>query len=263
VRISIITPVLNKAAYVERCFDSVAEQSCADVEHIVVDGGSDDGTVNLIEKYACRREGVTWISKPDQGQSDAMNRGIRMARGDVIGFLNADDYYESDVLTTVSDLFQELRPPAILFGNCIAWNESGEIRFVNKPEVLDLVEWLLPEGDRFIPVNPVQYFYTSDLHPLIGNFDENEHYVMDMDFLFRAVQVANCRYIDRLFGHFRLIPGTKTLADIQAATADARFLCLKRKYVKSLPFRTRLVYEMKRIARRVGSHRSDRPSGSS
>jgi len=249
-RISIITPVLNKARYIERCFESVARQSYSDLEHVIIDGGSDDGTVKLIEKYASSRANVTWISEPDRGQSHAMNRGMRLARGDIIGFLNADDYYEPDILTTVSDLLRQMEAPAILFGNCIIWNDSGEIWGVNKPKVMDIVEWLLPDGDGFIPVNPVQYFYTSDLHSLVGCFDEDEHYVMDMDFLFRAVQVANCHYIDRLFGNFMLIRGTKTLSDIQASTADARSLRLRRRYINSLPFRMRLMYEIKRIARR-------------
>jgi glycosyltransferase involved in cell wall biosynthesis len=254
-RISIITPVLNKAPYIERCFQSVAGQSYTDFEHIVIDGGSDDGTVELIERYASRCGNVKWMSKPDRGQSQAMNRGLALARGDVIGFINADDYYEADVLRMTSDALEAMRPPCMLFGNCVAWKESGEVWFVNKPEVLDLVEWLLPGGDKFIPVNPVQYFYTADVHSLVGGFDEDEHYVMDMDFLFRAIQVASSRYIDRLFGNFRLVPGTKTLADIEASTADARFLRLKRRYVSSLPFSRRLAYEAKRISHqiRIGS----------
>jgi hypothetical protein len=175
-----------------------------------------------------------------------------LARGDIIGFLNADDYYEPDILTIVVDLLGQMKAPAILFGNCNIWNDSGEKWGVNKPGVLDLVEWLLPGGDGFIPVNPVQYFYTSDLHSSIGYFAEDEHYVMDMDFLFRAVQVANCQYIDRVFGNFMLIRGTKTLSDIEASTAPARFSKLKRKYIHTLPLRMRLIYEMKKVARSTG-----------
>ena len=250
-RISVITPVLNKAAYIERCFLSMDQQSYDNFEHIIIDGGSQDGTVELIKQYASKRPNVTWISKQDRGQSHAMNRGLRLARGQIIGFLNADDYYEPEILTTVSSAFQDLREPSILFGNCVIWNDMSEIWGVHEPKLIDIVEWLLPDGDKLIPVNPVQYFYSADVHSLIGYFDEDDHYVMDIDFLFRAIRVANHRCVNRVFGNFRLISGTKTLSDIQASTADARFLRLRRKYVGKLPPRMRLTYESKRIARRL------------
>src|SRR5262245_22515083 len=195
-RISVITPVLNKVEFIERCFESVAWQSYKYFEHIIIDGGSHDGTVKLIEKYASGRPNVTWISKPDCGQSQAMNRGLQLARGNIIGFLNADDYYESDIFADVSHLLKSMETPSMLFGNCNILDDVSATCGVSKPSVLDIVEWLLPQGDEFIPVNPVQYFYTSDIHSLIGYFDESDHYTMDMDFLFRAIPVANCCYVD-------------------------------------------------------------------
>src|SRR5260370_35818875 len=112
-RISIITPVLNKARYIERCFESVARQSYSDLEHVIIDGGSDDGTVKLIEKYESSRANVTCISEPDRGHSHAMNRGMRLGRGDIMGFLHADDYEAPDSCTMVSVLLIQLETPAI------------------------------------------------------------------------------------------------------------------------------------------------------
>src|SRR6266404_322755 len=114
-RISVITPVLNKAAYIERCFQSMDQQSYNSFEHIIIDGGSQDGTVELINNYASKRPNVIWISKQDRGQSHAMNRGLRLAQGDIIGFLNADDYYEPEILMTVSGAFRDMGGPSILF----------------------------------------------------------------------------------------------------------------------------------------------------
>jgi glycosyltransferase involved in cell wall biosynthesis len=250
-RISVITPVLNKATYIEKCFLSMVQQSYNNFEHIIIDGGSQDGTVELIKHYASRRSNVTWISKQDRGQSHAMNRGLRLAQGNIIGFLNADDYYEPEILTSVSSEFRDMREPSILFGNCVIWNDMSEIWAVHEPKLIDIIEWLLPDGESLIPVNPVQYFYTADVHSLIGDFDEDEHYVMDTDFLFRAIQVANHRCVNRVFGNFRLISGTKTLSDIQASTAEARFMRVRRKYIRNLPLRMRLAYESKRIARQL------------
>jgi len=252
-RISVITPVLNKAAYIERCFLSVDQQSYDNFEHIIIDGGSQDGTLELIKQYASKRPNVTWISKQDRGQSHAMNRGLRLARGDIIGVLNADDYYEPEIFGTVSSAFQGMSRPSMVFGNCIIWNDASEIWGVHEPKLIDIVEWLLPSGDGLIPVNPVQYFYSADLHALIGNYDEGEymHYIMDAEFLFRAIQVTNHRYINRVFGNFRLISGTKTLSDMQESIADSRFLRLKQKYISRLPLRMRLRYESKRFAGRL------------
>jgi glycosyltransferase involved in cell wall biosynthesis len=255
-RISVITPVLNKAAYIERCFLSMDQQSYANFEHIIIDGGSQDGTVELIKQYASKRTNVSWISRQDRGQSHAMNCGLRLAQGDIIGFLNADDYYEPEILMTVDSAFRDMGKPSILFGKCVIWDDMSQIWGIHEPKLIDVVEWLLPDGERLIPVNPVQYFYSSEIHSLIGYFDEDEHYVMDLDFLFRAIQVANNRCVNRVFGNFRLISGTKTLSDIQASTAEARFLRLRRKYIGNLSLRTRLAYESKRIARQLFSNRS-------
>ena len=77
------------------------EQNCGDVEHIIIDGGSQDGTVTIIKQYAEKYPHIRWISEADQGQSDAMNKGLDMAKGNIISFLNVDDYYEPLVLNKI------------------------------------------------------------------------------------------------------------------------------------------------------------------
>ena len=106
-KISIITVVLNNKAHIENCICSVLNQGCANVEYIVIDGGSQDGTVDSIRKYD--RYLSAWISEPDRGIYDAMNKGISMATGDIIGLLNADDYYASNtVLADVASVFRDM-----------------------------------------------------------------------------------------------------------------------------------------------------------
>ena len=84
--ISVITPSYNGERFIENCIKNVIEQKCPEVEHVIVDGGSTDGTVDIIRHHAENYSHIRWISEPDQGQSDAMNKGIAMARGDILGF---------------------------------------------------------------------------------------------------------------------------------------------------------------------------------
>ena len=92
--LSIITPVYNGEKFILGCIESVVAQNCAGVEHIVVDGGSTDRTVQILREKAETHPHLRWISEPDSGQSDALNKGIALARAEYIGILNVDDFYE-------------------------------------------------------------------------------------------------------------------------------------------------------------------------
>ena len=104
-KLSIITAVLNNKTYIEHCINSVLNQTYKDIEYIIVDGGSTDGTLHIIEKY---QDAVfIWISEPDRGIYDAMNKGIKLASGDVVGILNSDDFYPArDVIDQIMNEFE-------------------------------------------------------------------------------------------------------------------------------------------------------------
>ena len=89
--ISVVTPSLNQAEYLERTLQSVADQDYPHVEHLVIDGGSTDGSVEILERWSDRL--ARWVSEPDRGQSHAINKGLRWATGDVVAYINSDDYY--------------------------------------------------------------------------------------------------------------------------------------------------------------------------
>jgi glycosyltransferase involved in cell wall biosynthesis len=103
-KVSIITVTLNSAEYIEDCIKSVVCQNHKEIEHIVIDGGSTDGTIDVIRKFDNKI--ASWVSEPDSGIYDAMNKGIRMATGDVVGILNADDFYVSnEVISLIKNEF--------------------------------------------------------------------------------------------------------------------------------------------------------------
>ncbi|ACF14962.1 glycosyltransferase involved in cell wall biogenesis [Chloroherpeton thalassium ATCC 35110] len=93
IKLTVITPVFNGEAFIEGCLQNVIEQNCPFAEHLIVDGGSKDKTVKILEDYSKKHSHIRFISENDNGQSDAMNKGIKMAKGDIISFLNVDDIY--------------------------------------------------------------------------------------------------------------------------------------------------------------------------
>lgn len=107
-KISIITITYNSAKTLQRALDSIQSQTYKDIEHIIVDGASTDGTKEIIETYAAKHPNVQWISEPDEGIYNAINKGIRLAKGDVIGFLHSDDVLKSaDSIEHIAKAFED------------------------------------------------------------------------------------------------------------------------------------------------------------
>lgn len=233
--ISVITPVYNGAKFIESCIKVVIDQNCSHVEHIIVDGGSTDETVEIIKEYAQKYSHIRWISEKDKGQSDAMNKGIAMAQGEILAILNVDDYYEPNVLNRVSEMFKTLPEPSLLVGNCKVWNDEGKLDHINKPAKIKLTDLLLGCELNPHPMNPSAYFYHTSLHQKIGLYKVDEHYVMDLDFLLRAVQVATVKYVNETWGNYRQLEGTKTVNDIKTGESASRGKQLLKSYQKQVP----------------------------
>jgi glycosyltransferase involved in cell wall biosynthesis len=231
--ISVITPVYNAQNYIESCLKNVIAQNCSQVEHILVDGGSTDKTVTIIQQYSQHYPHIRWISEKDRGQSDAMNKGITMAQGEILGILNVDDFYEPNVLNRVIKIFQELPEPSLLVGNCNVLHKEDKIEFVDKPKNLNIIYLLSRKGSH--PCNPSAYFYHKSLHERIGLYDINDHYAMDFDFILKAVQNANVKYVDEIWGNYRYIEGTKTFFLAQKGINKKLRSDISKKHLKNLP----------------------------
>lgn len=238
--ISIITPVYNGKRFIESCIKGVIAQDCLDMEHIIVDGGSTDQTVEIIKQYAKQYSHIRWISEQDNGQSDAMNKGIAMARGNILSFLNIDDFYEPNVLNRVLEIFKTLPEPSLLVGNCNVWNDEGKLMKLNKPRKLKITDLLMGANINPHPINPSAYFYHTSLHQEIGFYDASEHYALDLDFLLRAVQAAKVQYVDEIWGNYRQIQGTKTHIDWASGEGPHRAKKLLNIHRKRLPLPTQL-----------------------
>jgi glycosyltransferase involved in cell wall biosynthesis len=233
--ISVITPVYNGERFIESCIKAVIEQNCSDVEHIIIDGGSTDKTVEIVKQYVQKYPHICWISEKDKGQSDAMNKGIAMAKGTILAILNVDDYYEPNVLNQISSIFQTLPEPSLLVGNCKILDDEGNLLEVNKPAKLKLAELLLGWKINPFPANPSAYFYHTSLHQKIGFYKVDDHYAMDLDFILRAVQVASIKYINETWGNFQLHKNTKTFHSGESGQGNSRMKSIMKYYRKDLP----------------------------
>ncbi len=244
--ISIITPVYNSERFIEFCIKNVILQNCPDIEHIIVDGGSTDRTVEIIKQYAQKYPHIRWISEKDKGQSDAMNKGIRMASYEILSFLNVDDYYEPNVLNRVLEIFKTLPNPTFLVGNCNLWNDEEEKIHINKPQKMHFYDLLLGWDINPFPANPSAYFYHTSIHEKIGLYDTEDHDAMDLHFLLKTVQVATVKYIDETWGNFRVIKGTKTYNSNQSGETLKRIERILEDYRQKLPFALRFKLSVKR-----------------
>ena len=113
-KLTIVTPSYNQGKYIKRTIDSVLSQDIDDMEYIIVDGGSTDDTIDIIKSYGTQ---IVWKSEKDKGQTDAVNKGIRQATGDIIGWLNSDDIYFPHALKKVMQVFNDNPDVNVVYGN--------------------------------------------------------------------------------------------------------------------------------------------------
>ena len=151
-KISIVTPCFNSARFIEATIRSVINQSHDNIEYIIIDGGSTDGTVDIIRKYEDRL--AFWVSEPDDGMYDAVNKGFDHATGEIMAWLNSDDIYLPDALATVSKAFEKQRDVEWLHGRDVRIDESGSVVRKNMRfwlyQQADLAAGLHGLGGRFV-----------------------------------------------------------------------------------------------------------------
>jgi len=201
VKVSVVTPCLNAAEHIEVAIRSVMGQSYPYYEHIVVDGESTDGTIDILKRYPH----LIWISESDDGQSQAMNKGFSMTTGDIIVYLNADDYFLPDAFASVLPKFRA--GVKFVVGDVLVKMDSGY--FLNSPR-LRFQEMLRHWEPNAFPNNPVGYFYRREVQQDLP-FNEDNHLIMDLEFLLEASLKTDFEKIDTVLGVYRAFGDTKTL----------------------------------------------------
>lgn len=133
IKISVVTPSYNQGSFIEEAIQSVLKQKYSNVEHIIIDGGSTDNTIMIFNKYPH----LKWVSEPDKGQSDALNKGFKKATGDLIAWLNADDYFLPGAFHKVTQLFTKNPSMDVIYGNCYFVDTKGNILIKGKEIAYD------------------------------------------------------------------------------------------------------------------------------
>lgn len=200
-KLTIITPSFNQSAFIEQTIKSVQEQDYDNFEHIIIDGGSRDETVTILNRYSH----LKWISEKDNGQADALNKGLARATGNILGWINSDDYYERNIFQVVLKHFSDPSTMWIV-GNLSYVDEDGTCFFqVRSPEIS--YERLLRNPD--IVRQPPTFFRRSFLER-VGGWDRTFSMVMDLDLWIRLAKLSTPKMLDENIAYFRVHSHQKT-----------------------------------------------------
>lgn len=231
-KITIITPVLNQITYIEQCIQSVLNQNYSNLEYIIVDGGSIDGTLEIIQKYCTK---ITYyISEPDFGQSDAINKGLKLATGEIFNWLNADDYYENGALDTIADFFMSNPNFDIFSGKANIIKSNSVVR--QSGGVMLYTDIAQTIGNAVI--NQPETFFKTKIIKQIGFLNTELQYNMDKDFWIKYLLMFGSQKVHKnnaVLVNFRLHDASKTVAQHDNFTPerDALFLSIA-KWCKQL-----------------------------
>ena len=198
-RISIVTPSLNQGRFLQDCIDSIRAQNWPDVEHFVIDGGSSDTTLDVI------RDNEKWltgyISEPDKGAADAINKGISKCKGDIVAWLNADDFYLPGAFQAVTEAYRTAPEASFWFGNGIRADELGQKTAVfNNGPVLYSHEALLSGLDYILQPST---FMNGGLLRQLGGLDESLRWSFDWDLWIRLAKLASPHPIEAILAASR------------------------------------------------------------
>ncbi len=241
-RVTVVTPSYNQATYLERTIRSVLDQDYPNLEYFVVDGGSTDGSVDIIRRYADRL--AWWVSEPDGGQTEAINKGLRRATGEWVAWQNSDDTYYSGVFRELAETAEKNPQAGLIIGNMMLVDEHDQplrdIRYV-RPSYKSL----LAEG---MVLTNQSAFWRRSVHEKIGFLDERYHCAFDYEWFLRLTAYVEGAHADSLWGALRLHGDTKT------SQLGPRFMEENRQILSGrvMPYWQKKLFVLRRIALILG-----------
>jgi GT2 family glycosyltransferase len=194
--VSIVTPSFNQARYLEATIQSVLSQDYPRIEYIVVDGASNDGSVDIIKKYENRL--AFWISEKDKGQADAINKGFARAKGDIFAWLNSDDYYSPNAISAAVKVFEENPDVVLVYGDMLAVDEYGQTINVLKYKQLSLEDLLC-----FQIIGQPAVFFRREAFEKTGGLNTTFHFLLDHHLWIRIAQQGKILHVPQTWAAAR------------------------------------------------------------
>jgi glycosyltransferase involved in cell wall biosynthesis len=208
--ISIVTPSFNQVSFIDEALESVRLQNAANWEHLVIDGMSTDGTVDMLHKHATngKQQNMSWISERDSGQSEALNKGFRRAKGEIIGWLNSDDRYRAGCFEHVTRAFEENPEVDVFYGDYLMVDAVGKVLKIRR-EIEFSAFVLLYHRVLYIPTTAT--FFRRRVFEEGNWLNETLQYAMDLEFFIRLSKGGyRFKHIPQLLADFRMQPDSKT-----------------------------------------------------
>jgi len=218
--VSIVTPSFNKGQYIEETIQSVLSQDYPCIEYIVIDGGSTDGTRAILEKYTGR---IQWVSEPDKGQSDAINKGWRRAKGDIIAYLNADDTYTPGSVRTAVEFLSDHPEAGMVYGDGILTDGTGRVLSTHRAGEFSLRELVYCRDTILQPA----VFLRREVFDTIGGIDDALHLAMDLDYWIRTGLHFPIVYIPQPLATAKVYGEAKSVALMHKYVADYEHILAK------------------------------------
>ncbi|TRX66355.1 glycosyltransferase family 2 protein [Carboxylicivirga sp. M1479] len=195
-KITIVTPSYNQAEFLERTILSVINQGYPNLEYFIIDGGSNDGSVDIIKKYEQHID--YWVSEADSGQSNAINKGFKRASGELYNWLNSDDILYPNALHIVADYYKRFPKYQMFFGNRIILDVHDRILKINEGPNFNR-----REARYFLKIPQETTFFTSTIWENVNGLDESLHYTMDADLWHKFMKYTDFKQIPYFLGAYR------------------------------------------------------------
>jgi len=243
-KISIITPSYNQGKFIEKTITSVLNQNYPNLEYIIIDGGSSDETIEIIKRY--EHQLTYWISEKDNGQGDAINKGLKKASGEIVAWLNSDDWYEKNALHKVAAFWEKNKSFDILQGEARFYFDNNEdVNFTTSYNEGASLERLLKYWRSDKDCNPPQpsVFIRGTLFKELGQLDTHYHYAMDYDLWLKTLTAGyKFSYIAELLSNYRFHDSSKSGAEVDFKHFHKEWHEVFQKNIIKIPFWSRLKY---------------------
>lgn len=202
---SIVVPSFNQVRFIRHTLDSILDQDYRPLQVIVVDGASQDGTQQILQEYSARHPEVKWISEPDEGPADAVNKGLRRANGDIIGIQSSDDIYYPGAFETAAEVFRAQPDCGLIYGDIAGIDEQGELLYVRRYPDFSWEAYFA----RSMTLQQGSIFFRRSLAEEVGGWDRR-YYSCDIEYWLRLIFRTRPSHISRVLSGWRRHGATRT-----------------------------------------------------